>query len=723
MRWLTLLRGVVAPCASLVLIAGFWNGVAAQSGIGCNDPDASAVSMDSSRLRGESRLVTLDSTPAAWFDLACSRAVLYRAGAIARPGPEQPLGASWYDGALRAAVRALELDSTHVGAANLLGALILAENHPAPRDRILAALRAAAAAGVQGRDFLRGCARFTREHLPVAEAGTCSDRALLEGSDSTFHLIELARLHAAVPDTATTATAFDYAVEAARDSLDWALIEWHLTWFLEPAEVAAWERLPRDERAAWIRDRLATRDARDGNPRGTRILVHLRRLAVADSQFRRLVPRRDWERFAHAAAPESDLDSGWLVKYWEPGLAAAEPFRLHAPRHPGYDDRAAVWMRFGPPDDRITWSAADRAPLPGDPELSTEDRERLLLRPGTSRASNTREVWRYRLDGQPLVLHFEAEQFDGSSEATRLVAGVLGHYLCDVDAVRCALTQQAAAPGTILLVTPEKVAALREADREAAAEATTRDDTAVRTEHAILVVAQLHRLRDPGTGEPLVIVPHALRTSDLSRRGDSARVLLTLRAWDGAAEAWREVRLDRSMRLGRVGARDYVTGLLELRGMPTVSSWSLVAEQGASHRGRATGSGAAGSSAGDVYLSDLVLGSDRQGEAWRTPSGEAVPLAPLGAFARSAPITMYWQLDHAGESFEASVTIALYRSAAVGDTKALEITERMTFTPRLHEVMRDLDVSQLEGGRYRLELVVRSATGETWRRTAQLLLD
>jgi hypothetical protein len=519
-------------------------------------------------------------------------------------------------------------------------------------------------------------------------------------------------------------TAFEYAVEAARDSSDWAEIEWHLTWFLNPDEMTAWGQIGAGDRAGWVRDRFASRDIRDGKPRGSRLMEHFRRLEVADSQFRRAVPRSEWVRFDNAATPESGLMSGWMIKYWEPGLAAAEPFRVVQNPHRGYDDRAAVWMRFGQPEARIHWTGTDRAAMYGDPTMPEEEIERQLLQLPRHFASNTREVWQYRIDGQQLLLHFEAENFDGTTGAGRLVVGVLGHYLCDVDTYRCALTQQASTPGSTILVTPEKVATLRQDDRDAAIQATTRDDNSIRTEQSLHVVAELHRVRDPRTREPLALVPYAIRTTDLVRHSDSADVAITLRQWDPSKDELREVQQRRRLTLGRVGRRDYVTGSLVVPSTLGVTAWGLTAEQHTSHRGRAWNDGRPTLAAGDPFISDLVLGARNQGQAWRTSSGEEVWLAPLGAFDRTQPIEMYWQLDHQGASLTAVTTIALYRTGLPdGEAKALEITERMTFDARLHEVIRSLDVGRLDRGSYRLELVVGLDDGRVLRRSTRLLLD
>src|SRR5690606_17542244 len=118
--------------------------------------------------------------------------------------------------------------------------------------------------------------------------------------------------------------------------------------------------------------------------------------------------------------------------------------------------------------------------------------------------SNLREVWRYDLDGGSLLLNFEGEQFDASQEATRLVIGVLGQYLCDVDVHRCNLTMRATTPNTPLSV--EHIIQLEDIDQEHLTEATTKDDNSLRTAQHLQTTASLYRLRDPATGE-LIALP------------------------------------------------------------------------------------------------------------------------------------------------------------------------------------------------------------------------
>ena len=644
------------------------------------------------------------------LELGCARTQLYVMQSIAREGWRMPAGTSWQEGAIHASMDALDAEPASSAAADLLGAVALVDRRPKLHAAIANHLVRAHDLGARGASALRGCAEIARLAGDRDGAVRCSRSAIIAETDVAWHQLNLTRIAYAQGDSLAAQRFFSNALNASADTA-WHHVEWHLRWFLEPEELEEWERLADGARAGWIRGRLAARDIRDGRPTGSRLAEHFARLEHVDMVFRRQLARHDLARLRHAATPESELPDSFVMKYWEPGgLVPAGPYRFHSGTHPEYDDRAAIWMRFGSPVQRIPWTARDWQ----DPSE----------RPKPFLATNIREVWTYKVDGLTLLLNFEAEKFDGNTEATRLVIGVLGSYLCDVDTWRCNLTTRASSPGFPPL-NGEHIATLREVDLEHLTQATTKDDHGVRAARSIATLARLHRVWDPASGAVLGVVPYAVRTQDVAERRDTTTTFtLTVRQWDPGTGAWLEAAIPRALRLPRDRPSDgYLTGHAVVASGAGVSAWSVVAALDTVAWGRAWADRAAPLGGGALAISDVILGAASQGQRWRTTGGTEVPLAPLGAFDRNEPMTLYWQVRSAIARNELRTTVALYKTDARSEEPALQIAFTGRAAAGLTEELREVGIGRLEGGRYRVEVVLTDPSdGATVRRSGELLV-
>jgi hypothetical protein len=676
-----------------------------------------------------------ESAPRASADalanLACTRARLYLAGTIARESWNMPLGTSWHEGAVRAARAALANGAPVDPTAELLGLLLLAESKVDSQAAAVAVLRGRLDGGDRLHvNAVRGCVSAAVRIAAWADAEHCILHGLQQGTDSTWLLLEATRSAFAQRESAVGRRLFDRAVGSARTATDWETIGWHLGWFLEPEEAETWLALADSARSAWVRDRLAARDIRDGRSVGSRVEEHFRRLGVADSVFRYAIPTRSLARFQYAATPETfpEPEVPKVIEAWhDPGLVAAEPFRNHQRYDPRYDDRAAAFLRFGAPTQRTQWTGRDTARV-----VTVEGARPVVLR--HPNGTNTREAWRYEVDGQGLLLHYESERFTGTADATRFVTGVLGHYLCDVDSRRCALSARsemaflsrfAGVGQSDTPLPPEAIGSLREADREHLTQATTKDDHGVRAARTITTLARVHRVWDPASGAVLGVVPYAVRTQDVAERRDTATTFtLTVRQWDPGTGAWLESAIPRALRLPRDRPGDgYLTGHAVVASGAGVSAWSVVAAQDTIAWGRAWADRAPPLGSGALAISDIILGAASQGQRWRTTGGSEVPLAPLGAFDRNVPMTLYWQVKSATARDELRTTVALYRTDSKSDEPALQIAFTARVAAGLTEELREVDITRLEGGRYRVEVVLTEASdGATVRRSGELLI-
>ncbi|HRP06866.1 MAG TPA: hypothetical protein PLL69_00125 [Gemmatimonadales bacterium] len=653
-----------------------------------------------------------------WLRLACLRSRLYALGAVAREGLVMPPGYSWAGGAAEAVLSGLDKNPTDVAKAlELLGILAFEEYPDRLRTRISQALVGAAENGARSRYALRACSEYLLRERLRDEAMACSTRALAAGFDSTWQLLNLARHRFAAGDTTGGEALFLQSIDAIRDSSDLSAMDWHLQWFLEPEEQAEWDLLPPSARGAWVRDLLIERDFRDGRPAGARLAAHFERLEAVDTLFRLQRSLKDTRRFALTATPENEIGTDWVAKWTrnDPAQIPAKPFRFFLRSHLWYDDRAAVWMRWGPPDERhlarpqIHFGSRGNGGRCASEIEAPEGMEHyidLCTPPGSH--FNSREGWLYRMGGRSLLLSFEGENFDRSGEATRLVAGVLGFYLCGLETSRCNLTNRSNTAGLPVLP-PETISNLRSADQKLIDRATTEDDNTVHQAASIVLSASASRLWNPVGDGVIVLVPYSIRAESLEEIADGEVVELSFRQWDPGETIIRDtvagLRVSHEQ-LGR--SRAHLTGVIVVSSAAAVSAWSLVAVTPEGQQGHSWGRGLPDLAGGSLELSDLAVGAASQGRGWRSPTGLTVPLGPLDAFDHGLPISLYWQ-SRARNAMEARIAIVVQPVDARGE--GLQVEFLAGTEAGLTEFQRDLDLSRLEPGRYRLELTLTSADG------------
>ncbi|MCB9504844.1 MAG: hypothetical protein H6692_01720 [Gemmatimonadales bacterium] len=639
--------------------------------------------------------------PAAAWRLACARAQLADVEAIGRESFLMPLGSSWRHGASLLLARLLA-DSARTAPAALLARL----NHDAALaerpEWTLRHLRLAVDAGIDGAPVLRGCLEQGWRASDSASVRLCATRGLRSGSDLTLHQLAMARLAALVGDTTGAWTAFVAATAAVRDSAARADLHWHVRWFLSPEEEIEWSALPAPALRDWLVALLRVRDVRDGRPAGARVVEHFRRLDFVEEHFRLVVLPIQRERFRAGAAIPDAPPTGDLVYRATPKSETAAPvFREFIRWQTDYDDRGAVWMRFGQPTARWFYTAA---------------------KPGNYLK---RETWRYDLDGRSMLLSFESEQGDGSEDATRLVVGVIGDHFCGLDVRRCVQGERAleAAAWNKFAKTPEdrrgiaieEVLALQREDRALIAEATTKDDNAPRTARHLRLRAQFHRIWDPEFGGIIALVPWSAPLEDVipreRRRADRVQITLDVRSFDPAATAPQESRVATQVPVRSDRAKHaFITGLAVVAATPGTTAWSVLLGLDTLATGRVYDTDARPLATAGVGLSDLILGSPRQDTRWESPSGPVL-LAPVPVFSTDEEVSLYYQVRSPGASDSASTTLALFRRDAREEKPALQLTFRDRVRRGLNEVRRDLGLDRLEAGAYRLEVRVSGIGG------------
>jgi hypothetical protein len=632
-----------------------------------------------------------EASAAQWGALACARARLDAIGALSRSSHRMDAGTSWRDGAIDAAIYATRLPAADAGTFELLGLLALMESHPDALPGLATTMRRAAASGITSPSVLRACSEFAVRSADAAALGECGALGLASGQDSTWHLIRLARQRFREADSLGGFELFELAASAAHASEELVDLDWHLQWFLSPAEWAAWTELPDSFRGSWVRDQLIERDLRDGRAPAARLAEHFARLDHVERNFMLDV--------ASARRATSRSNAGMFHS----SPAGAPPvvetiYREYQRWQVDFDDRGVVWMRFGKPD-----LVAGNVPPDGVRGI---------------------ETWRYDIDGTPMFVHFTEADLDGSSGNTMSVVGVVGPWQCGLDSWRCLLADRIGG------IPPEQLLRARDADREYLAIATTRDDNSPRgVKQPIRALGQVHQLWHVTTGDPMLIVAYGMRLQDLRVTTDSAGVeradvALVLRWWHPELAEWNEDSLPGLLPVPATRTGEtHLTGFKVYTGVAGVGSWGLVAAQPGGRWGRAYGR-LTPLADGPLAVSDLILAPESRGLSL-VHGADRIFLSPGGSVVGTAPLRLYYQVRSTERHAQVATTIEVRRVGAAGTDSLPAI--QLSFTGALEAgitpIAREVSVAELRSGRYQLDVTVTVRGVGTVRRQVLITLD
>ncbi|HEY4321023.1 MAG TPA: hypothetical protein VGM77_07565 [Gemmatimonadales bacterium] len=658
--------------------------------------DRAALRKSEQGLAESLRRQSADAAP--WLALACVRARLDLDGAIAPDGLLMVAGNSWATGAQRAALEVLKRQPGNRRAAALLSLVALSEDEPDDLPAALAVIHAAALIPGAAPATLRACSELALRVHDDSTARRCATRALSVGVDSNWQLLRLVQVDFRAADTAQGMALFQRAAMAAYDSTARQEVDWHLQWFLTPVERVAWDSVTARHSGAWLQDHLATRDIRDGQPFGARLAEHFSRLEYVEANFRLRVARIMRKALLTAPAigelggsplePDPILEQGVP----EPGDVAARSFRDYLRWQTDYDDRGVVWLRFGRPDDQMTWSCSPASQL-------------------CTTTKVVREVWKYSINGQVMLLSFEGEGLDGSVGATRLVSGVLGTYLCWFDVLRCQRTTESQHG----VLRPEALQQLRMADIGFIQQATTTDDNSPRGTTPINLTARVSQLWNPVSDTPIALVTYAVADRDLAiQETDTvpARVRFELRQWSAAHDSWRDTSWTLPWsRTAAMPTNLAHTGFTVVAGDPT-ASWSLVATEATAKRALVTGTADTRPADPNIDMSDLILGAASQRLVFRL-NDLPIPLAAGGALNRAEPASLYYQVKSTAARTGLRASAAWYRNAnSATDTAAvLTMAYDQQLHPGINENQLEMDLTRLQPGDYRLQIRTLDADG------------
>ena len=722
------------------------------------------------------RIVAEEPTwPVGWYGLGVARLQASRAGVLAHEGPLHPVGMSNEVGAGNALVHALELDSNFLAAAEVLAVV------PIPREggsrlgnRVQMLRRVKRLLPTFGR-YSAGMVELEGGD-PDSAAMFFKSALARRDVDSGVVLLQLAR---ALHWSGKPAEGRGALLAGARDTatIGQTAYRKELEWVASPAELAEWDSLPVAKRSNWLASFWADRDVEEGHAEGERLVEHYRRVKYALNAYRLRLPQvgrqlaagvavawdfYDEEQYVKGLsrqlpAPNTthdgsyhDLDAATGRNTIVANIALASgdvesighhnPFRSFRASQDILDDRGVVYIRQGKPDATA----------------QTTQGESLML-------------WVYHRDGNPLVLSFREVNFDGQVGASQLTPTlitanpILRDQLCHLDASICSSN---AAPSPYSYADFGSLAGAnlnttlpRTPTQQLPGDPATQQRT-VQNAAALASGAKLHRLRDEGLAAidtatqtdryrpplaramtpsvvmygldraqakgPLVIAAFAIPGEQLTplpvnnangRPVYPVRVrVLTARLSDGTRADLDTTRYFATAKPLAKG--EYLTGLAELPVSPGRYSATLMLTQpdsggSVAHLPALMVPG----NARQLTVSDLVLGREGSGVHWNS-GATVVPLNPLNVYSRDGGAEVYFQLSglEPGSSYE--TRFDFFRSDDdVKHAPRLTISSTQLSGSQWTEMQRTLGLRNLDVGRYRVQLTVRS-NGKTAMSTA-----
>jgi hypothetical protein len=669
----------------------------------------------------------------AWFGLGLARLELGRADALAREGPELPIGMNNEYGAEHALIRAIESDRSLVAAGNALAlAPVIRENNTRMKERLnglrpqyvlLSAPAAAAAAYAEREAGSRDSAVMLEQR--ALKLGDADSGAVMVALTRDLYAIGAPREGRATL-IAGAATGSVVGRQAYREEL---------AWVASPAELAQWDALPPPDRPGWLAHFWSRRDVLEGRRDGARLEEHYRRIEYAMKNFRITLPKSGRQKLVSMTPPLAD---GYSAE-----LAARKLILHNAETYP----EAANTLRQG---EMIGSESPDRYYHPVQDELN--DKGVIWIRHGapTSKAQNHSgppfEIWRYERPEGPLILYFREVDFEGSAMPNELVPTILDaspvvlNQVCGLDTTLCPTTSgrvtytPSATPNTARTghdsissladviqgeirragdkLAPDAIYRSAQRGKEFIDLATTTDTWHRDFSHAMHPLVEVYGLDRISDGASRLLVAFAIPGNEIVGRIIDGRTVypVEIQVMVSAANTGARHDVDtlrRFVTARPLGKGQFLTGTLEIPLAAGRYTTGVVFGQEDGRGAIATlGEVAVPAPATTLKLSDLVLGRTGSGVEWRS-GVSMVPLNPLNAWAKGSDAEVYFQLFGlaAGDTYDTRFEI--FRDGDdPGQPARRTIATTQAATAAMMEFSRTLGLANLDAGKYRVRLTV-----------------
>ena len=632
--------------------------------------------------------------PWAWYGLGLAELSTGESDALLIENIRQVLGMDFLSRAAAAFARAVEADPSFSQALVDLATTAMRQR-VAPRLVVAQRSLRLASGTAAGREpavmLLRG--RVERR-LEAHDSALVAFRQYVRvGGDRGTGGVEIARTHALLgwPDSAVAA--FDSVLTRPFTDSTHDEVRRDIRWIATPAELAAYDGLGNDSAGAWVRAFWAGRDALAGRRAGDRFLEQVRRYQHAVLNFSLVSRRREYDpSFAFRDTTQNE-----------------------------FDDRGVIYLRHGEPDERARFHA-----------------------PGINPPIEPNQSWLYRRTppDEDLIVHFVARgdvqdyrlvnsliEILGANVAVRATAQMdpgagAGGLLANLYASRSTfgplyeMMARGASMGRSNLLAEE-----RQRGQRAVRAGTRTDSYELRFGEELRPIISWFASADARFDPELHVVfaIPAQRLHAIAEGGGATYpLILRLIVMDADNRPLASVDTLRAFRARQVlGQGSYLTEQLVVRVRPgTWRATFVVAEAHAD-----AGSAVSGvvievpRMGGGFSASDVVLGRENSGLAWRRPDGD-VPLNPLMRYERGASASLYYEVYGLpqGAVVETRVRVqrrsgrSIFRRLLGGGGGADLSYATVTDAPGRTRVRQQLGLEDLATGRYVLEVTLTDRT-------------
>lgn len=631
--------------------------------------------------------------PQAWYGLGSTKLAMARQQLLPYPEEHQPEGSTYEEEGGVALARALEADSTF-----------------APAKRALAGAAGPAESNSPGA--VLALARLRREAADLDSTLALLGEYLRIGGDSGIGYLEMARTLFEAGKTTPATRAYYAAVERLGSAEAREALADDLAWLMDSSEVAAFRRLPADSLGRWVQAFWERRDVRDVRHPGERLIEHYRRLAYAERNFARVS-----KRLRHT-----------------PG----QRYESHQTR---LDDRAVIYIRHGPPDQRASFGSPFASAEAVAPQTVYGEDGLPGPRPDDATAQVPPNLsWKYvRPDGN-LIFHFAA----GFGDDFKLIESLLDVFSLDsvialqmsahpargssqlpaFDRARFtqALIQSRAQldPVYTRLANRTTIQGSTNLQRERAtgqhslAVGTTTDGYRHRFPLTFQPIVQGYGVSRKGTGRVLVVLGVEQEAGEIAGERYPLSLSLVVASGDDRLVAqvdtvvWLRTR-------SATGGKRHSEGFLELPAPPGQHRLRVMLVDSlhqAGWAGQVDGVALPSPRSSGLVLSDLILGAP-DGLVWPGPDGP-VSLNSSGVFDRRAPVALYYSISGlvAASTYRTTIEIGPDRP---GSTRRIASQFPMVARDVRQAEQRRVTLQGLKSGAYVLTVTVTGPGGSASR--------
>jgi tetratricopeptide (TPR) repeat protein len=652
--------------------------------------------------------------PEGWYGMALAKLELYDQGFVAKEGPYQRVGSDYLHGAVDALIRALEADPAFGAAASRLASSVLRESIQPQVKEALAALRLAATGPGSGDSAIQMARGLMEREAGNGDSALAAfDRFLQLGGDSAVGSLERARTLSVLGRPNEARKAYLQGAGRATSTAAVAHLRSDIAWIATRAELTQFDAALPAGRAARLEAFWARRDVQDGRAPGERLAEHYRRVFYVMRNFRIVSEKQQRATLSMVGSPllanrsptiedrlraqvrrlagttgsqQTGGASNDALSELHTRLNDQTLLRAYRSDQHVVDDRGVIYVRQGEPTKRATYAGGDADP---------------------------NESWLYLTEQGPRIFHFT-----GSASPTTLVEQLPlnPELLASRGGLDLRYERMADDAGKYRL-TPMLREQDRSSGREAIAVGTTTDTYPMRFDQDLDPVVQAFGVREGLSGGGRILVVFAAKGANLHwhKTGEDSVIVYPIKLriiaqneGTGAVHRMDTTRMFATRRVLR--GEEFLTGQAQLPVSAGIYGVRIVV---ADERFVAGATIAEDSlivpdlDAGDLVMSEPVLGQSGSGQRWASPP-DSVPLNPLNAYPVGSTVEVYYQVGGVkpGRSYTSTIEV---RRRGKRDRVSAEFREE-NLGPKIAH-FRSIGLGKLPAGEYVLTVTIREVNG------------